>query len=209
MRINRDLCNGCEKCVAECPKAAISKDNAGNFTIDAQLCDNCVNYFDIECIRICEPKAITQEDGTISEFDATWRIRSEHLIWLMAVMGSKGNGQFPVGHIHWDPFRKLIIAAYRNPDLKVRLTKNFDDNCIGCSAKQAAGHPEHCGELDDACFAKMGVEPGMIMRLWDAVQLVEDKFSILFIKELGSISDSVLENFLLFVAPNAKVLTNS
>jgi ferredoxin len=137
--IKKDLCNGCGKCVAECHKAAIEKDSDGNYIIDPERCNDCKDIFDVECIRICGVNAIRQNDGSLSEFDPTWRFRSEHLIWLMAVMGSRGNNAFPANE-HWEPFRKIIAAAYLDPELKVRMTRNFDDNCIGCHRKQDLDH---------------------------------------------------------------------
>ena len=206
MIIKNELCNKCGRCIAECPKAAISKDNAGNYKINAELCNNCEYMFDVECVRVCKPNAITLNNGLPMEYDRTWRLRSEHLIWLMAVMGSRGNGAFPAGNLEWDNFRKLISAAFVNPDLKVRLTKNFDDICIGCHKKQIPGHPEGCGDADDVCFRRLGVKPGTVMKLWDVVQLVEDTYSLPFV---ASYPDYVLNNFLAFVSPQAKLRSNT
>lgn len=208
MLINKALCNGCAKCVAECHNAAIKKDIEDNYYIDASVCTNCEDIFDIECIRVCPTDAITSNDGTVPEIDRTPRVRSEHLLWFMAVIGSMGRGQFPLGVGEWDAFRRIIAAAYLDPDIEVRLTKNFDDNCQGCPTKRASGHVELCGNLDDACFERLGVKPGAVMRLWDAVQLVEDKFSIPFIRGLGVMSEDVISCFVKFVAPDAKVLSN-
>lgn len=205
MRIHQDLCNGCGKCVAECPKTAIGKNDAGGYAINAELCDECAEVFDIECIRRCDVNAITLDDGTVPGFDPTRRFRSEHLIWLMAVLGARGNGRFPVGVPEWDAFRRIISAVYLDPNLQVRLTRNFDDNCIGCPAKQTPGHPQVCGAVDDACFAQLGLEPGTVMRLWDAVKLAEEKFAVSFIRSLGTIHDYVLDNYLRFASSDARV----
>jgi len=172
------------------------------------LCTGCEDVFDIECVRVCAPKAITCHEGIIIECDTTWRLRSEHLIWLIAIMGTRDGKQFPVGSVEWDGFRKLASALYKDPDLKVRLTKNFDDNCINCPVKQQPGHAEDMGRLDDICYQRLGIEPGTVMRLWDLIQLFEDTFSIKFIKELGSVSDKVLERVLRFISPDAKFFTN-
>ena len=207
MRINRDLCDGCGKCVVECPKTAIISDDTGKYRVDESLCNDCGDMFDIECIRFCAEKAITADDGTIPEFDTICRIRSEHLLWFMSLIGSKGNDLYKSSH--WNAFRKIVSAAYLDPDLKVRLTKNIDDTCAGCLTKQKPGHVEECREKDDVCFERLGIEPGTVMRLWDAVQLVEDKFSIPFIKEHNLIGGDFFDCFLAFVSPDAKVLTNT
>jgi ferredoxin len=209
MLINKELCDGCGKCVAECHKAAISGGGDGKYVIDASKCSECDDIFDIECVRICEPGAIVRDNGDTVDFDRTWRLRTEHLIWLIAVMGSRDNVLFPVGSREWNAFRRLVSAAFLDPDVKVRLTKNFDDNCIGCASKQVLDHVYKCGRDDENCFEKLGVEPGVIMRLWDVVQLVEDKLSIPFIKKLGTIPDKVLECFLRYIDPDAKLRTNT
>jgi len=208
MIINKDLCSGCGKCVAECPRAAIVCDNIGNYYIDFQLCNECDDIFEIECIRVCALNAITKNDGTYIDFDPIWRFRSEHLIWLMAIMGSRGSGRFQSGSKEWDAFRRLISAAYLDPELKVRMTRNFDDNCTGCPSKQNPGHVQRCGRADDLCYEKLGIKPGTVMRLWDVIKLVEDTFSIPFIKQLGTIPDDVLGDFLSFVSNDAKLFEN-
>jgi NAD-dependent dihydropyrimidine dehydrogenase PreA subunit len=205
MVIIGNLCDGCGKCVAECPKSAIVK-SSGVYAIDAGLCDNCDHYFDVECVRVCDENAITRDDGTIPVIEREWRLRSEHLIWLIAVIGSRGNGTFPAGILEWDAFRRLISAAIIDPGLKVRLTRDFDDICAGCPRKTELGHPENNGRADAACFDRLGIEPGTVMRLWDAVKLVEDTYSPSFI---GSYPDYVLRNFYAFLSPDAKFHHNA
>ena len=190
MIINQNSCDKCGKCAAECPKTAIVKDNGGNYSIESGLCDDCADYFDIECIRVCEKNAITMNDGTVKTFDPTWRLRSEHLIWAMAVMGSRGGDYFKGKH--WDAFRRLISAAYLNPDLLVRMTHTFDDNCTGCALKQNPDHITMIRKLDDLCFLKLGVKPGLIIKFWDVVRLAEEKFTIGFLRELEVISEEVI-----------------
>jgi len=46
------------------------------------------------------------------------------------------------------------------------------------------------------------------MRLWDAVHLVEDKFSIPFIKDHDLIGGDFLDSLLAFVLHDAKILIN-
>ena len=207
MRINKDLCDGCGKCVAECHKTAIISDNAGKYNIDAGLCNDCDDMFDIECIRFCAVKAITADDGAIPKFDTTLRVRSEHLLWIMSLIGSKGNDVYRSSH--WNAFRKIVSDAYLDPDLKVRLTKSLDDTCAGCLAKQKPGHIEESRKKDDVCFERLGVEPGTVMKFWDAVQLIEDKFSIPFIKEHDLIGGNFLDCFLAFISRDAKLLINN
>jgi hypothetical protein len=122
----------------------------------------------------------------------------------MAVMGSRGSGAFPVGSQEWDAFRKLISAAYLNPELKVRLTRSLDDNCTGCARKQDYHHVQKCGQDDDLCYEELRIEPGTVMKLWDVIQIAQDRFSIPFIKKLGTIPDKVLKNYLSFVSAPAE-----
>ena len=165
MIIQTELCVGCGKCVLECFKGAIGKDGSNKYKIDQEKCVNCEGVFDIECIRVCKSKAITKDDGSVPEFDATWRLRSEHIPYLIAVMGSRDDySRYPVDVQEWKLCRKLIAAVYSNPDLKVRLTKIFDDMCIGCPRKQEPGHVESSALEDDVFFEKLGVKPGDIIK---------------------------------------------
>jgi hypothetical protein len=164
--------------------------------------------FEIECIRVCEPKAISRKDGTVPEFDPTWRLRSGHLSWMVALMGERGEtGIFPVGVQDYDVFRKLIAAAFINPDFKVRLSRTFDENCIGCPRKQEAGHPEKLTGVDEASFEKLGVPPGTVMRFWDVIKLFEEKFSMPFIRRFHD--ERFVDWIRIFVSPDAKILTNT
>ena len=204
MRINQDVCTKCGKCITECHNKAICKGENNSYFIDPALCKNCADVFDVECVRICKVKAIVADDGSAVEYDPTLRLRSEHVIWLMAVLGSRGNKErYPLG-THWDAFRELIAAAYANPDLEVRLTKYFDDNCIGCAQRQDPGHFEACGFFDDICYKQLGIEPGAKMKIWDLIALSEEKFDYAFLKELESISDEVLEDYMAFFNPPGK-----
>ena len=212
MLINKDSCVGCEICVTECPQKAIEKDDAGEYKINRQLCNGCQNIPDIECIRVCDYNAITFDDGTVPEFDRTWRVRPEHLIWMLALVASRGvqdERKYTVGHPQYDQKRRLASAAILDPDLKVRLTRSYDDICVKCPAKQEPGHSEVSGTVDDMCFKEMGIEPNTEMRLWDAVQLIEKNFSLSFIKSLTPIPDDILKDFLCFLSPDAKALQKS
>lgn len=193
MRIDPDACDGCGRCVAECPRSAIGPGPHGRPAIDPGRCDGCRGVLDVECARACRAGAIVGRDGSVPAFDPTWRLRAEHVIWLMAVMGSRGNGRFPAGTHSWDAFRRLLAAAFTDPGLRVRLTRNFDDNCTGCPVKRKPGHAEECGRLDDACFARLGVEPGTVMGVWEAVDLAGRKFDEPFLRSLGVLADEVLD----------------
>ena len=206
MVINKNLCVGCGECVTECPRKAIVSDGSDKYKVEAEMCNNCEDRFDVECIRICAEKAFAADDGTVPEFDPTCRIRSEHLLWLMSILGAKGSGIYKDSH--WDGFRKIISAAYLDPDLEVRLTRCIDDTCVKCRLKQNLKHLEESGALDDVCFERLGVKPGTVMRLWDAVQLVEDKFSLPFIQEHKIISGDNLGCLIAFISRDAKMLTN-
>ena len=56
------------------------------------------------------------------------------------------------------------------------------------------------------CYRELGIEPGTVMRLWDAVKLIEEKFSSAFIKTLTFMPDEAYNNFIAFLAPGAKAL---
>jgi hypothetical protein len=190
---------------------AISKKDEGKYIIDAVICNNCENLMDMECIRVCAPNAITREDGTAVQFDATWRVRPEHLIWMMALLASRGaqdEGKYSVGNPQWDQKRKLVSSAFLNPDFKIRLTRSYDDICLRCGAKQEPGHPEVSGGVDDLCYKELGITPGTVMKLWDVVKMIEEKFSLAFIKTLSPIPDDILADILKFASPDAKMLTN-
>jgi len=209
MLINKDLCSGCGICITECPQKAITKDETGKYVIENQLCNDCADISDIECVRVCSLKAITFNDGTLPEVDPMWRVRPEHLIWMMALIASRGvqdSGKYWVGQPQWDQKRRLTAAAYLDPDIKIRLTRSFDDICQRCPAKQEPGHSEVSGKVDDMCFEKLGVAPGTVMRLWDAVQMIEEKFTIPFMKTLTPIPDDIFSDILRFLSPGSKAL---
>ena len=210
MKIIQELCNGCAKCVPECWKAAITKSQDDDkYTIDTTKCDNCQTFFEVECVRVCTPKAIVNDDDSVIEFDPTFRILAGHLQWLVAIMGSRNTNRFPVGNIEYDKFRRLIATAYLNPELKVRVTPNFDDICVGCERKAEPGHAESLVEPCLASFARLGIEPGTIMNFWDLIQLIEDTYSLPFI--LSQWTDKYKDlapHFCKYIAHDAKFFTN-
>jgi len=206
MVIDKNLCVACGKCVSECPRKAISKDEAGSYSVDAEICNDCEDMFDIECIRVCGKNAFAGCDGKVLDFDKTCRVRSEHLVWMMSIMGSKGNKVYD--NHHWDLFRKIIASAYLDPELKVRLTVSIDDTCVKCHQKQNLKHLEESGNLDRLCFGRIGVQPGTIMRFWDAVKLAEEKYTIDFVKENKIIAGDHLNCFVEFVTRDINALKN-
>ena len=206
MIINKDLCKKCGKCVPECGNRAISKNDAGEYAIDQSLCTDCSDCTDIECVRYCKFNAITKKDGSPVEFDPTARILSGHIPWMLAMMGSRGKtGRFPIEHREYQEFRKLIASAFTNPDLEIRVVYGWDDICGGCQnktkCKEGPGGPH---------FERLGVKPGEVIRFWDLIQLVEDKYSLQFIKrqQPDHIDDEFLGCIRTFVSPDAKMLTN-
>jgi ferredoxin len=209
MLIDKNLCDKCGECQSECPQRAIIKDGAGGYAIDAGLCDDCKSLGDIECIRMCAAGAIRFGDGTLPAFDKMWRVRPEHVIWTMALMGSRGAqapGKYQVGSPGWDWYRKLASDAFLDPDLKMRIVRSFDDICIKCPAKQEPGHAEVSGKVDDLCFKELGIGPGGVMRFWDMVKLIEEKCSVPFIRTLTPIPDDIFGDFLCFLSPGAAAL---
>jgi len=204
MIINKELCKKCGKCVTECSNKAIVRSVEGSYSIDQSLCTDCADCSDIECIRMCGSSAITREDGTIPAIDRTPRLLSNHVTYLMAIMGDRGNsGRFPTDNREWREFRKHISAAFTDPDFKIRITYGFDDICVGCPRKQ-----EGCKELAGGyVFERLGIEPGAVLRLWDVVRLFEEKFSVPLLKQQG-FDDEFINCIRTCVSPDAKFLTN-
>jgi ferredoxin len=204
MLINKELCKECGACITECPSKAIVKNDAGEYSIDSLLCTECEACLDIECIRHCKFNAIVGEDGKVPEYDRTKRLLSNHIAYLVAIMGDRGRtGHFPIDNREWIAFRKLIAAAFTDPELKIRIVYGYDDICIGCKRKQG-DCIEAAGGL---AFAQLGIEPGTVMRFWDMIQLIEDKYSMPFLKKCGY-SDEFINCVRTFVSPDAKMLTN-
>ena len=207
MIINKDLCNGCTKCVAACPAGAISVADGQRYAeIDRNVCINCAAYADIECIRVCDRKAITREDGTVPEFDATPRLLSAHLNYIIAVMGDRDDGHFPAGHPKWDPFRKMIAQAFLNPVMNVRLTRHFDDMCIMCSNKKECGKGIH-DSTNMTHFEKLEVEPGTVMNFWEMIKLAEEKYDMAFLK--NNHYQGLIERYCRFVSPDSTALKHT
>jgi ferredoxin len=203
MIINKEACRSCGKCALECPKKAISQDSDGKFIIDPNYCVDCKDIMDVECVRVCVFRAITKNDGTAQEFDSTRRLMTAHLNYIIAVMGDRGYGHFPASTEKWAPFRKMIAAAYQDIDMKIRLSRHFDDMCIGCPSKSIPGHAEADAETSDAFFEVLGIEPGTVMRFWDAVRLAEEKYSMPFLKRITY--PELIECYCRFVAPDSLV----
>ena len=212
MIINKDLCTKCGICVSECINKAIGVDDSGDYLIDQALCNNCKELYEIECIRVCNTNAITHEDGTIPEINREWRILSGHVPWMIAIMGDRGkSGFFPIDNREYRMFRKLISDAFTNPDLLIRIVYGNDDMCVTCAKKQ-----EGCREPEGgAVFKRLEIKPGTLMKFWDLIGLVEDKFSIPFLNEFfrpayhtDEFNDNFVESICRFVSPDAKMLTN-
>jgi ferredoxin len=53
-----DLCIACDVCLAACPNKAITKDDDDVFTIDADLCTECVGHHAVsQCVKVCPVRA--------------------------------------------------------------------------------------------------------------------------------------------------------
>ena len=211
MIINKDLCKKCGVCVSECPHIAISKNDDGDYVIDLELCDDCDRAYGNECVRACKFNAISFNDGTFPEPDPMWRVRPEHVLWMMPLIAAKGytdESRYTVGHPQWDMKRKLIADAYLNPDLEVRLTEIWDDICFKCVSKQIPGHMDVTKEVDDKCYEALGLKPGMIVKLWDIVRLIEENFTEDFVNSLNPMPDEIYNDLLSFLSPGAKMLEN-
>ena len=207
MIINRNLCNGCTKCVAACPAGAISAADGQRYVeVDRNICTNCDAYADIECIRVCDCRAITREDGTVPEFDATPRLLTAHLNYIIAVMGERDDGRFPAGNPKWDPFRKMIAQAFLNPEMNIRLTRHFDDMCIMCSGKKECGKGIH-DSTNMTHFEKLGIEPGTVMKFWEVIRLAEEKYDMPFLKQMYN--QDFINSYCRFVSPDATALKNT
>ena len=49
-----DQCIGCENCLPYCPTGAIKQKENGKFAIDANLCNDCVDYYGVaQCMAGC------------------------------------------------------------------------------------------------------------------------------------------------------------
>ena len=204
MKINREICSKCGKCVSECPNKAIIKNEDGNYIIDSVLCTECTDLPDQEpeCFRHCPLGSMVLNNGEVPVKDTVPRLRAEHAVWIMAIMGARDSDKFKSSH--WDLFRKLAARFYTEPDLVVRLTKYLDDNCYGCMAKQKAGHLEESGQFDDLCHEKLGLKFGEKIKLWDLIRMIEEKFSAKFISKFAP--DYVIEYYKVFASPKAEAL---
>jgi len=206
MIINNELCKKCGRCITECANKAISKTDGGEYIIDQSVCTDCSHASDIECIRMCKFDAITKKDGTIPEIDRTARIIANHIPYLIAIMGDRGNsGRFPVDNKEWAAFRKMSAAAFTNPDMKIRIIIGNDDICVGCAKKQ-----EGCWSgPQEEVFERLGIKPGAKMRFWDMIQLIEDKYSAEFVKKVDyNLDDEFIGWMRTFLSPDAKFFIN-
>ena len=210
MIINKDLCCKCNKCVAECPYKAISKNEEGYYEINTKLCNNCKDTYGNECVKVCPSKAMMLDDGTIPKNDLITRLRPEHFIWIMALINSRGvhdDTKFTVGVMSWELQRKIAANAILDPEFKVRLVMSLDDTCVQCPAKQIPGHLEESAVIDRLCFEELRMEPNTVVKFWDGVKMIEEKFSASFIKDnLTPIPDDIYAAFCGYLSPGAKAL---
>ncbi|MFW6357617.1 MAG: DUF362 domain-containing protein [Chroococcales cyanobacterium] len=49
-----DQCIACENCSPHCPTGAITKNNNGKFSINSNLCNDCVGFYGVaQCMAAC------------------------------------------------------------------------------------------------------------------------------------------------------------
>lgn len=211
MEINQAICNSCGQCITECPKRAILHTKDNEYIIDQNLCNDCVDIYEKQCVAVCPLSAIGSRtaDGRLKMelFDPTPRVRPHILLFIVAMLHGRGASSFSKKDRR--NLGPLIGAAYRDPDFKFRVVMNFDDNCRLCPKKCLEGHAEEMGDLDRKVMDKIGLEAGKKIRLWDAVKLVEDHMSIDLLRNHLDLKEETVEFILSGMPPQAPIWTNS
>lgn len=199
MKIIEEFCVDCGKCEIECHLKAIHQNkNSGHYEIDETICNNCVDLMDVQCVRGCGVNAIMKEgkDSTYERvpINYTMRLQPVHLQWFIGIMGARGNGDFCINREH-TAFRTLISKLILNPEEKVRLVPIYDDVCVGCDRKQEPEHRESLAKKDDILFKELGIEPGTVMRMWDALKFFEEKITVKLLRDINT-PEFVILNYL-------------
>lgn len=197
MMIIKELCNECGKCEVECHRNAIKREQNGQFVIDKSLCNECDGLLDIQCAWVCPLSCITKTlQGTEYErilSDSMIRLRPDHLLYLIAIMGSKNNGHYIIGR-EWRPLRKIIAEAFLNPELEIRIVPTFDDACIGCNLKKNTNHVKQLTWEDKETLDKAGFKFGDIIKFWDAIKAIKKKIDLKYLKSIKK-PKSFIEDF--------------
>ena len=198
MRIIKELCNGCGKCEVECHRNAIIKNQNGQFIIDESLCNECDGLLDIQCAWVCPLSCIVKTlQGTEYErifSDSMIRLRPDHLLYLIAIMGSANSGRYVNGR-EWAPLRKIIAKAFLDPELEVRVVPTFDDACVGCKLKKDPNHVKQLIWEDKKTLDKVGFKFGKVVKFWDAVTVMKKKIDVKHLKSIKK-PKSFIEDFL-------------
>ncbi len=194
MRIISEQCNNCGICEAECHRNAVTKDNNGKFIIDASLCNNCEGLLDYQCAWVCPCNCIVDESGNpISITDRTARLRPDHILYMVAVLGAGNSGRYVTGR-EWVLMRNIIAEAFRDPRLMIRIVPTFDDGCIGCKSKKDPKHVEKLIWEDKKTLDAAGFKYGQVINFWDAISAIKKNITKRYLKKIGK-SDVFIKDF--------------
>ncbi len=88
-----DQCIACENCLSNCPTGAIKKNNNGKFSIDPNLCNDCVGSYGVaQCIAGCPtfngciptiPSLIKSAQKTTNNYWDNWFATYQYLIYRL------------------------------------------------------------------------------------------------------------------------------
>lgn len=205
MRIIESLCSKCGLCKAECHRNAIFKNEEGEYFIDSQLCDECEGLLDVQCARVCKSNCISRiVDGKeiiIKNISPELtRLRPDHLLYLIAIMGTGNSGRYTTGRERAIE-RSIIANAFIHPNLEIRIVPIFDDCCISCPRKKEPLHREHLIFEDTKTIELLGFKFGQIINFWDAVSKAKKIITPDYLRSVRK-SEVFIEDFESSVFPN-------